>query len=53
MSVHFECRTVLAGSASDAFDRSRSVDEHLGSMAASGRTVRGANSTATVNISRI
>jgi ligand-binding SRPBCC domain-containing protein len=35
MSVHFECRTVMPMSIREAFDRSRSVDLHVGSMATS------------------
>jgi len=33
--VEFECRTVLAMDVQDAFDRSRSIDAHTTSMAAS------------------
>ena len=35
MVVEFECRTVLAMDVQDAFDRSRSIDAHTASMAAS------------------
>ena len=35
MVVEFECRTVLAIGVQEAFDRSRSIDAHTASMAAS------------------